>query len=102
MPIPAANVNGITVGNGYVDDAQRQIVRTANNVVYIAAASVYEYLLNLLPIRWRSWLTTRVFERYFRRRAFYRLGFDAKIDNPDQRIAEDVASFTQMSVVLSG
>jgi putative ATP-binding cassette transporter len=70
-------------------------------VVYIAVASVYEYLLNLLPIRWRRWLTIRVLERYFHGRAFYRLGFEATIDNPDQRIAEDVGSFTQMSVVLS-
>jgi vitamin B12/bleomycin/antimicrobial peptide transport system ATP-binding/permease protein len=70
-------------------------------IVYIAVASVYEYLLNLLPIRWRRWLTIRVLNRYFRDRAYYRLGFDAAIDNPDQRIAEDVGSFTQMSVVLS-
>jgi putative ATP-binding cassette transporter len=70
-------------------------------LVYIVIGSVYEYLLNLLPIRWRRWLTVRVLDRYFRGRAYYRLGFDATIDNPDQRIAEDVGSFTQMSVVLS-
>lgn len=70
-------------------------------VVYIAVASVYEYLLNLLPIRWRRWLTVQVLDRYFRRRGYYRVGFDRAIDNPDQRIAEDVGSFTQVSVVLS-
>jgi putative ATP-binding cassette transporter len=70
-------------------------------IVYIAVSSVYQYLLNLLPIHWRRWLTIQVFDRYFRRRAYYRLGFDRAIDNPDQRIAEDVGSFTQMSVVLS-
>jgi putative ATP-binding cassette transporter len=70
-------------------------------IVYIGVASVYEYLLNLLPIHWRRWLTIRVLDRYFARRAYYRLGFDRTIDNPDQRIAEDVNSFTQMSVVLS-
>jgi vitamin B12/bleomycin/antimicrobial peptide transport system ATP-binding/permease protein len=70
-------------------------------IVYIGVASVYQYLLNLLPIHWRRWLTIQVFDRYFGRRAYYRLGFDRTIDNPDQRIAEDVGSFTQMSVVLS-
>jgi vitamin B12/bleomycin/antimicrobial peptide transport system ATP-binding/permease protein len=70
-------------------------------IVYIAVASVYEYLLNLLPIHWRRWLTIKVLDRYFQRRAYYRLGFDRAIDNPDQRIAEDIGSFTQMSVVLS-
>src|SRR6202043_714280 len=70
-------------------------------IVYIGVASVYEYLLNLLPIHWRRWLTIRVLDRYFARRAYYRVGFDRAIDNPDQRIAADINSFTQMSVVLS-
>src|ERR1700676_4892329 len=70
-------------------------------IVYIAVASVYEFLLNLLPIHWRRWLTVQVLDRYLRRRAYYQVGFDRTIDNPDQRIAEDINSFTQMSVVLS-
>jgi putative ATP-binding cassette transporter len=70
-------------------------------VVYIGVASVYQYLLNLLPIHWRRRLTSEVFDRYFNRRAYYRLGFDRAIDNPDQRIAQDINTFTGMSVVLS-
>lgn len=36
-PIPAANANGVTVGNGFVRDSSRQIVRTSSNAVYIFA-----------------------------------------------------------------
>jgi putative ATP-binding cassette transporter len=70
-------------------------------IVFIGVASVYQYLLNLLPIHWRRWLTIQVLDRYLRRRAYYQVGFDRTIDNPDQRIAEDINSFTQLSVVLS-
>ncbi len=37
-PIPAANVNGIDVGPGFVVNSNRQVVRTAAGTVYIVAA----------------------------------------------------------------
>ena len=37
-PVPAANVNGITVGGGWVEATNRQVVRTAGNVVYIVVS----------------------------------------------------------------
>lgn len=36
--VPAASVNGVTIGSGYFESYQRQIVRTAGNIVYAAAA----------------------------------------------------------------
>ena len=37
-PIPAANLNGITVGPGFVNSGDRQLVRTPGGVVYVIAA----------------------------------------------------------------
>jgi chitodextrinase len=37
-PVPAAGVNGITVGPGFVASTGHQVVRTASNVVYVLAA----------------------------------------------------------------
>jgi len=36
-PVPAATVNGVTVGGGFIESPDRQVVRTTNNVVYIFA-----------------------------------------------------------------
>jgi chitodextrinase/sulfur relay (sulfurtransferase) DsrF/TusC family protein len=38
VPVPAANVNAITVGAGYVDHVVRQVIRTHNDVVYVITA----------------------------------------------------------------
>lgn len=38
VPIPAASVNAVTVGPGWVDQTIRQVVRTHNNVVYVMTA----------------------------------------------------------------
>ncbi len=47
---------------------------------------------------WRRWLTHRFLERYFSHQKFYELNAQLAIDNPDQRIAEDINTFTQKSL----
>ncbi len=44
---------------------------------------------------WRRWLTNRFLDAYLGNRAYFRL---AGVDNPDQRIADDVNTFTGRSL----
>ncbi len=70
-------------------------------VLYAPLYAGYVYLRDRLGLEWRQWLTNDFVDRYFQNRAFYHLNDgDANIDNPDQRIAEDVKSFTQESLTL--
>ena len=70
-------------------------------VMYAPLLAGYTYLRDRLGLQWRRWLTEQFVDRYFGDRAFYRLHqFNTDIDNPDQRIAEDVKSFTQESLLL--
>lgn len=69
-------------------------------VVYAPLYAGYVYLRDRLALNWRRWLTNDFIDRYFHNRAFYNLNQDANIDNPDQRITEDVKSFTQESLTL--
>ena len=69
-------------------------------VVYAPLYAGYVYLRDRLALDWRRWLTDYFIDRYFQNRAFYNLNHDANIDNPDQRITEDVKSFTQESLTL--
>ena len=58
----------------------------------------YYYVRDNLGNHWRRWLTSRFLENYFKDRNFYDLNADASVDNPDQRIAEDINTFTQRSL----
>lgn len=70
-------------------------------VVYAPLLAGYTFLRDRLSLAWRRWLTDSFIDRYFRDRAFYNINqFSPDIDNPDQRIAEDVRSFTQESLTL--
>lgn len=74
---------------------------TAILVAAVPIYSLYYYVRDTLGLRWRRWLTDRFLARYFHDRAYYRLGSASGIDNPDQRIAEDINSFTQKSLYFS-
>src|SRR5262245_52917964 len=70
-------------------------------IILVAAVPIYAlyyYVRDRLGIYWRRWLTTRLLKAYFRDRAYYELSSNEKIDNPDQRISEDVNTFTQNSL----
>ncbi len=58
---------------------------------------IYRYTRLKLALFWREWLTQYFLDRYFDKRAYYELDSNAantEIDNPDQRMSEDVRSFT--------
>jgi vitamin B12/bleomycin/antimicrobial peptide transport system ATP-binding/permease protein len=64
--------------------------------------SVYAiYLQQLLQLRWRRWLTQRYTDAWLSNRAYYQLQLTNEVDNPDQRIAEDVNQFTNYVLTLS-
>ena len=54
----------------------------------------YRYFEERFALLWREWMTARLLKRYFFRRAYYSLQALPELDNPDQRIAEDVNNFT--------
>jgi vitamin B12/bleomycin/antimicrobial peptide transport system ATP-binding/permease protein len=63
-------------------------------VVFVPIAAFYPYLSGLLSIDWRDWMTESFVNRMLRRNALYYIMRDHTVDNPDQRISEDVNSFS--------
>ena len=74
---------------------------TAILVAAVPIYALYYFVRDTLGLRWRRWLTDSFLARYFQHRAYYRLSTTAGIDNPDQRIAEDIHAFTQRSLFFS-
>ncbi|CAM6120220.1 unnamed protein product [Calypogeia fissa] len=54
-----------------------------------------DYMRDLLAMRWRKWLTNHYIELYFENHTFYNIEAFSLMDNPDQRIVNDVNSFTK-------
>ncbi len=82
--------------------AQRDSVGFYRNLgVYLATFLLavpvgvfYRFCAERLALLWRLWMTNILVSRFFFNRAYYRLRMAERVDNPDQRISEDVRSFT--------
>lgn len=59
------------------------------------------FFSGLLKAKWRRWLTNYYTNRWLSHRAFYELRFRGRADNPDQRIAEDIALLTEKTIFLA-
>ena len=57
----------------------------------------YYYMRDAFSNHWRRWLTHRFLDGYLGERRYYDLGNAGDIDNPDQRISEDINTFTGKS-----
>ncbi|HEY7436973.1 MAG TPA: ABC transporter ATP-binding protein/permease [Methylomirabilota bacterium] len=76
----------------------KMLLLVAYNVVAAPIIAVAGYVTGELMLRWRRWLTEWFLEHSFQDRAFYRISHDADIDNPDQRVSEDLATFTSSTL----
>lgn len=62
--------------------------------VGIILVGVQGYFSEMLKMRWRAWLTADYMERWLRQDRYLDIERTGVIDNPDQRIAEDLDLFS--------
>jgi vitamin B12/bleomycin/antimicrobial peptide transport system ATP-binding/permease protein len=77
----------------------RQVIVVLAVLVMVAPVSgFFSYAPKRLGINWRRWLTDYFLQLYFQNKAYYHINWDKSIDNPDQRISQDIGSFTVTSL----
>ena len=112
-------INGINVGISYIARNVDNTLVAYDSDGFWKTVAIYAFCLVLaLPIRalqsyliprlgllWREWLSGRLLNRYLANRAYYVLNPNdesaEEIDNPDQRISQDAASFTGTSLSVT-
>jgi len=106
------SVVGLNVVNSYVGGQFMTAISERNSEQYremairylivfaasTAAAVFAKFCEERLGIFWRGWLTNHLVDKYLTNRAYFRLMGRADIDNPDQRMTEDVKVFTTMTL----
>lgn len=54
---------------------------------------LYSFVRSRFSLCWRKWMTEHYLELYFKNRNYYKVNQMAHIDNPDERISQDVDAF---------
>ncbi|MFT3736985.1 MAG: ABC transporter ATP-binding protein/permease [Rhodocyclaceae bacterium] len=70
--------------------------------VHVVQQLFNAYLRTAFGIHWRAWLNEQLVQRWLDSRAYYLARFaDSSVDNPEQRIQQDLQSLADTSVSLS-
>jgi putative ATP-binding cassette transporter len=101
-------LNALNVANSYVGRGFITAISQRNRERYLTFAVLYlgvfaasvlagvlsQFFQDRLALLWREWLTGQFINRYLSGNTFERISAKREIDNPDQRITEDVRTFT--------
>jgi vitamin B12/bleomycin/antimicrobial peptide transport system ATP-binding/permease protein len=69
-------------------------------LIGIPIVAFYGYVQDYLGMHWREWMTGTFLSNYFKNRNYYELETEGNVDNPDQRITEDIRNFTRTSLTF--
>ncbi len=114
LPTLVLIVKGLDIRNSYVwaDLITSATERKADIVFHLAVlyaavfavsalvAGFLRFTEELLGLRWRDWLTRHLSDRYLASRAYHRIKESGQLDNPDQRLSEDVKTFTTSTLAI--
>lgn len=64
-------------------------------VLLIPLMGVSQFLRKKISLDWYQFLNETIVDKYFNNRAYYKLNFHPEIDNPDQRIAQELEQIPQ-------
>ena len=101
-------ISGLNVVNSYVGRDFMTAISGRDRAGFVRMAILYlgvfaastvvavfqSFAEQRLGLLWRAWLTGRLITSYLDGRTYYWLKETGAVDNPDQRIAEDVKAFT--------
>lgn len=101
-------INGMNVVNNYVGRDFMTAIENRNMARFINFALVYvgvfagatlvsvfaKVMEDRLALLWREYITQLAIERYLEKGTYHYLDASGELENPDQRIAEDVRAFT--------
>jgi putative ATP-binding cassette transporter len=105
-------INGLNVLNSYVGRDFMTAIENRNQAEFLfqallyigvfgastVVAGIYRFTEERLGLLWREWATQQAILGYSNRRVYFRLKMAGEIENPDQRIAEDIRACTATTI----
>jgi putative ATP-binding cassette transporter len=73
---------------------------TGVGAMSVVVVIVMLFVTTWLSVDWRQWLTDYMVNRYLDKKTYYDIALREDLDNPDQRIQEQVAPFVEMIVQI--
>ncbi|MBR8837988.1 MAG: ABC transporter ATP-binding protein/permease, partial [Stigonema ocellatum SAG 48.90 = DSM 106950] len=70
-------------------------------VVVTLLVGFTKFVRKQIALDWYKWLNNRTLDKYLSNRAYYKINFKADIDNPDQRLSQEIEPITSSALNFS-
>ncbi|MBC1280387.1 ABC transporter ATP-binding protein/permease [Nostoc sp. UCD121] len=60
-----------------------------------------KFVRKQIAVDWYQWLNNHILNKYLNKRAYYKINFKADIDNPDQRLSQEIEPITSSALSFS-
>ncbi|MEA5622178.1 ABC transporter ATP-binding protein/permease [Nostoc sp. UHCC 0251] len=67
----------------------------------VLLVTLLRYVRKKIIIDWYKWLNLHVLEKYLSNQAYYKINFKSEIDNPDQRLSQEIEPITSIGLRFS-
>ncbi|MEG4292481.1 ATP-binding cassette domain-containing protein [Microcoleus sp. C2C3] len=67
----------------------------------VLLVTLLRYVRKKIILDWYKWLNFHVVEKYLSNQAYYKINFKSDIDNPDQRLSQEIEPITSIGLRLS-
>ncbi|MFN6462893.1 MAG: ABC transporter ATP-binding protein/permease [Nostoc sp. DedVER02] len=107
---------GVTAFNSFVNRflldiiTEEQDLNKFTNTLWLYGAALVcvtflvgftRYVRKQIALDWYQWLNDRILDKYLSNRAYYKINFKSDIDNPDQRITQEIEPLTRDALSFS-
>ncbi|BAZ21893.1 ABC transporter-related protein [Kalymmatonema gypsitolerans NIES-4073] len=106
---------GVTAFNTFMARDLIDIIEQKNYPSFLRTISLYavgllcvtllvgfsKFVRKKIALDWYQWLNNETLEKYLRNRAYYKINFKSDIDNPDQRLSQEIEPVTRTVLSFS-
>ncbi|MDZ8034048.1 MAG: ATP-binding cassette domain-containing protein [Nostoc sp. DedQUE08] len=107
---------GVTAFNSFVDRYLIDvIIQDKDTSKFFSTLSLYglglllitfltgltKFVRKKIALDWYQWLNQQILEKYFSDRAYYKINFSSDIDNPDQRLSQEIEPIARTALNFS-
>ncbi|MBD2496630.1 ABC transporter ATP-binding protein/permease [Nostoc sp. FACHB-280] len=70
-------------------------------VAIVIVVTLLKYVTKKVALDWYTWLNNYILGKYFSNQAYYKINFQSNIDNPDQRLSQEIEPITKIALRFS-
>ena len=70
-------------------------------VLVTLLVGISKFVRKQIALDWYKWLNNQILDKYLSNRAYYKINFNSHIDNPDQRLSQEIEPITSNALIFS-